>query len=173
VKYLAVAGLLFLYGDQRCPPRLYWKAHAALPALDLPGAKHVRLQPSELKTYRPLAEYLQTHCDTFVTYPGFNSLYFWTGKTPPTDFNVAEIMSLSEHDQNEVVVALKRAKRPLIVLNEQRLPWVAESEVLGEGPIARFIRDECREVTRLGHFRILAPKATAQESETASAPPLS
>jgi hypothetical protein len=167
VKYLTLVGLLFLYGGQWCPPLRYWNAHASLPSLDLPGARHVRLPLASLETYRPLTEYLQTHCDTFVTYPGLNSLYFWTGKPPPTQFNVAEIMLLSEHDQNQVVAALKRAKRPLIVLNEQRL-FVEESDVLGHGPIAAFVHDHCREINRLGHFRILAPEPTTSNQSSGS-----
>jgi hypothetical protein len=167
-KYLAFAGLLFLFGGQWCPPFRCWKIHAELPALDLPGARHVRLPAAYLEAYHPLTDYLRTHCDTFVTYPGFNSLHFWTGKFPPTHFNASEVMLLSEHDQGQVVAALKKAKRPLIVLSDQRLPFVAESEVLGDGPLSRFIHDDCREVKRVGHFRILAPKVTAPETDTAS-----
>ena len=66
--------------------------------------------------YRELARYLERECDTFVTYPGFNSLYFWTGKRPPTHLNSTGWGQLSHPQQERILASLRQAQRPLLVV---------------------------------------------------------
>jgi hypothetical protein len=167
-KYLIFASLMYFFGAKWCSPLGCWYTRSSLVSLGLPGARHLRMGGADVKNYRELTEYVGTHCDSFVTFGGLNSIYFWTDKPPLTRFNFAEVMLLSDRDQDIVATALKNSKRSLVVINERRLPFVAESDVLGAGPLARFIREECHEVKRLGPFRILAPKAKAPETTTAS-----
>jgi hypothetical protein len=135
-----------------------WRAYVSVPSLELPGARYLRLDESQTLEYRTLAEYLRTECDTFVVIPGLNSLYFWTGKTPPTYHIInGETILPSEREQNRIIAALRTAKHSVVVINEQGLRFGTPCERLAKSPLGGFLRNECREVKSLGGFRILAP----------------
>jgi hypothetical protein len=72
-------------------------------------------------------------------------------------------MLLGERQQEQIIAALTSARRPLIVINEQRLLSLPDSTVIGTGPLAHFIQDDCLEVTRLNGCRILAPARRAED----------
>ncbi len=160
LKMVALVGLLYLFLTQWCNPVKCWRAYAFQVPLDLPGDHLHRLSAHQAYTYRLLTSYLQSHCDVFLTYPGLNSLYFWTGKLPPACISLnGEGVLPSERQQIQILAALQQARRPLIVINEQRLPGAKDSESLARTPLGYFLREKCQEVTRLGEFCILAPRA--------------
>lgn len=150
IKMLVLAGLLYHFTVHWCNPLSSWRYYASVPPLGLRGAEYLRLPGSQVDTYRALAQYIETECDTFITIPGLNSLYFWTGKTPPAHFIVSEVVLLSDDQQGQVVAALKKARHPLIVMNEG-----AGSFSAGAGPLTNLISQQCREIKRIGSFRIL------------------
>jgi hypothetical protein len=158
-KGLVLTGLLYLFVVEWCRPVARWRAYASVPPLGLPGAHYLRLGEFQSEQYRKLAEYVRAQCDTFVTIPGLNSLYFWTGKTPPTYFNISGEGGMpNDRQQDQIVAALRRAKRPLVVESEIKWPsWIRVGGAKA-GPLPLFIADEYREVARLADFRILAPK---------------
>ena len=136
-----------------------WRHYAAVPPLDLRGAHLVRPDPAQANTYRMLTQYIQTECDTFVALPGLNSLYFWTDKRPPTYINISgEGVMPSDSQQDQIIAAMRRARRPLALESETK--W-APGVIMGDtkkGPLPLFISSEYREIQRLARFRILAPK---------------
>jgi hypothetical protein len=67
---------------------------------------------------------------------------------------------LSDKEQEAIINALRASRRPLILINEGSLNIMIGKEVK-DGPLSRFMSDECGEVKRLGKFRILAPKHKA------------
>ncbi|HEX4826271.1 MAG TPA: hypothetical protein VFV19_18370 [Candidatus Polarisedimenticolaceae bacterium] len=56
-------------------------------SLELPGAERIRLPEVTAKDYGRLVRNLRERCDSFVTFPGTNSLYLWAQKEPATSFN--------------------------------------------------------------------------------------
>lgn len=159
VQVLVLTSMLYLFVVEWCRPLALWRTYVSVPSLGLPGARYLRLDEYQSQKYRALAEYLRTQCDTFVVIPGLNSLYFWAGKTPPTYFNICgEGVMPSDRQQDQIVAALRRAKRPLVVESEIRWPsWIRVGDAKA-GPLPLFIANEYREVARLADFRILAPK---------------
>jgi hypothetical protein len=138
-------------------PLEHWRYYVAAPPLDLRGAHLIRANPADASTYRMLTKYIQTECDTFVALPGLNSLYFWSGKRPPTYLNICgEGIMPSDYAQGRIVAALRMAKRPLIVQRETKWAPGIRAGDMTKGELPSFIRDECREVTSLGKFHILA-----------------
>jgi hypothetical protein len=159
VHGLVLGGLLQLFVVQ-C--RWRWADYASLPPLGLRGAHYLHLPDPQAETYRALAQYLETECDTFIATPLLNSLYLWTDKPPPTWFNVNGSGIPSGADQQaQVVAALHRIKRPLILVRESRVPYLLGVQPGAQGPLVRYMREDCREIERLGGFRILAPKRSA------------
>jgi hypothetical protein len=136
---------------------LSWRYYQSVPPLGLRGARLLRLPNDQADDYRVLTRYLETESDAFITIPGLNSLYFWTGQTPPTYFNVSEVVLLNDRQQAQVMAALQKAVRPRIVVNES-----AVSNVTLLGPLGRLLREHCRELKRFGRFRVLEPEQTAR-----------
>ncbi len=106
-----------------------------------------------------LVDYLKTEADTFVVFPGLNSLYFWTEKKPPTYFNITgEGVLPSSAQQTEIVAALRNARRPIVI--ERDIYWPAGLRIgkVQGGPLSLFVRENFDQIATLGSFRILAPK---------------
>ena len=108
--------------------------------LGLPGASRLRLPADQVYKLRWLAERVRDDCDTFVTLPGFSSLYFWTGKTPPTSLNTGAWMRmLNDRQQAEVVRALDDYPRVVAVRNWAVAEIFLRDRELPPGPLVRYI----------------------------------
>ena len=111
-----------------------------------------------VQRYQALAQYLQGNCDTFITCPGINDFYFWTGKRPPTHLNPTTISILTAQQQEQIVAALQRAEKPLIVILES---IVNDPGRRGSGSIRvllQALRDEYVEVRHIPPFKIYGLK---------------
>lgn len=151
--------LLTVFSMKWCEPMLKWREYEAKQPLDLPGCHYRRIAPANAIQYRKLAEFLETRSDTFFIFPGLNSMYFWTDKKPPTYFNVGgEGIMPTEPQQVEVVEALERAKRSLVVLREMDWPFGRAHGELKAGPLADFVRNGCYQIAAFAQFKILAPR---------------
>lgn len=173
---VAFLGLFaFLWCDLFATKRHY----ASLTPLDLPGSRLVRADVPTVQSYRALAEYLETNCDTFLISPGINSFYFWARKRPPTHLNVTTFSILTAEQEARFLAALNRARRPLIVVVEGTLtavgrdnrPVIVASEETAptakasgpetSGPLRPFLRalrDDYVEIHRIPPFSIYGPK---------------
>jgi hypothetical protein len=155
---LVVIGLLFLFANTWCQPQVWRARYLSYEPLALSGSARIRLEPSLVAMYQPLMKYLQAECDTFVTYPGFNSFYFWTGKRPPTQCNSTGWGQLTLAQQEQILAALRQSPRPLLVVHEYMMrSWGAEGPPQIR-PLVRCVREEGREVQRIGPFVIYALK---------------
>ena len=154
---LLLASLLYLFADQWCNPVSAGRYYRSVPPLGLRGCKHLRLPPEDVDVYRTLTHFLETECDTFITVPGMESLYFWTGKWPPTYLNASTALVMNRNQQTQVIAALGKARRPLIVLREAGGIYSFTPDT---GPLGTLISQQCREIERIGRFRILEPQWT-------------
>lgn len=162
--------LLAIFSLKWCNPTHVWREYQAKQSMDLPGCHYRRIDSAEAIQYRKLAEFLKTNSDTFYIFPGLNSMYFWTDKRPPTYFkDSGEGILPTEPHQLEVVEALKRANRPLMVLRRGTGLDGTAPEELKEGPLADFVREEYYQIGafQIGanvKFKILAPKLPSKAS---------
>ena len=82
--------------------RLYYEgAYRARHELRLPGASRIRLLSHEVQLLHWLAGTIKANCTAFVSVPGFNSLYPWTGLSPLTSMNAGTWMSLLPQEEQE------------------------------------------------------------------------
>ena len=160
-KTLVFTSLLYLFAAQWCTPFAQWRYYASLSPLDLPGAHYLHIPAYQADGYRELTDYVEREGDTFITVPSPQSLYFWTHKVPPTYLSAS----------GEVIAALRRAKRPLIIINDGKLMINERKAELprSAGPIAKdplvvFVDDTFVEIKRLGSYRILAPKTVTMSA---------
>lgn len=147
--------------------------YSALPRLDLRGSALVRSDAQTVQIYQSLARYLEANCDTFITCPGMNSFYFWTAKPPPTHLNPTTLSILTAAQQRQIMDALRRAERPLIVILESIVRDPGRRGSASIRVLLQAIRDEYVEVHDLPPFKIYAPKRSraAQPSPPATGNP--
>lgn len=146
-------------------PRL--RAHYASTApLELPGTRLVRLNPAFNALYVALAEHLKQESDVFVTYPGFHSLYFWTGMAPPTHYNTTVWQLLSNEQQAAIVGQLRLYARPRIMLIKDPRPYWRSLDPAVLRPFERLVVDEYDDAAIIGPIVILAPRSDAQRGGT-------
>jgi hypothetical protein len=145
-------------------PNLRPRVAPASTALGLPGSDRVLVSPQDAAKLRWITQSLRAHCDTFVTEPGLNSYYIWTGMDPPTGLNAGMWMVLlDERQQQRVVDALGRSPRPCVVRDlALTRTWTGVSPipraVLDARPLARHIDREFVPVSALGGLELMLPK---------------
>jgi len=116
--------------------------------LGLPGTEWVRDTPQQVVQLRQLTHILSTRCGTFLTQPGMNSFYFFTGKDPPTRLNVGLWnVHLTEAQQQRVVDRLVSMPPPVCVLRLDGVVW--------DTPLGRYVRDEFEPVLASPPFDLL------------------
>jgi hypothetical protein len=158
---LVVVALLCIFSNAWCKLPALRSHYASLPVLDLPGSRHVRFDLETTAMYRKLAEYLEKECDTFVTYPGFNSLYFWAGKHPPTHLNSTGWGQLTHRQQEQILGSLRQARRPLLVVVAAAVESWRNGAPERIRPLVRTVQEDYREIDRIGRFIVFAPRRAA------------
>jgi hypothetical protein len=119
--------------------------------VNFPGAKPIRMAPDLATKYTMLVRKLTASCDSFITWPGVNSLYFWTGMEPPTHLNATEWSKmLNDEQQQEVIRKFSVYPHSCAV--------VRHDENLGQNqlPLVAYIANNFHEVERIGDFILMA-----------------
>ena len=143
-----------------------WRQGQGLPFY---GASRVRLQPSTTGVFADVVTQLRTRCDSFLTLPGLNSFYLWTGMDPPTGLNATSWMYLLDAEQQQRVVdAAKPVRRLCALRNDEALEfWVnqgpppkrlAVRKPLPRRPLLRFVTEEFETFARIGPYRVMLRK---------------
>lgn len=155
---LLLVALLWAFANAWCRLPVVRREYAALPALGLPGSERVHMDAESTEMYRALAAFLRDKCDTFVTYPGINSLYFWTGKQPPTHLNSTGWGQLSHAQQGAILKALFDSPRPMLAVVAAAADSWSTDAPPQIAPLIRCVREDCREAVRIGRFIVFVPK---------------
>jgi hypothetical protein len=102
--------------------------------LGLPGAESIRVPAEQAALYQFLVGTLRARCRTFVTQPGLNSFYLFTGMEPPTRANTTVwMLLLSDAQQEQIVERLVETPAPVCALRRQRRVYTT--------PLARYIEE--------------------------------
>ena len=165
---LAGVALLFVFTHAWCKLPDLRREYARLLPLDLPGSRWVRMNEELTALNQALARYLSAECDTFVSYPGINSLYFWADKRPPTQINSTGWGQLSFAQQEKILSSLRTTPRSKLVVTEAMMQSWGTPYADPIRPLVRFVTEECLPVKRIGRCLIFELKSSAQLS---AAPP--
>jgi hypothetical protein len=103
-------------------------SHSRVP-FNLPQTTWRRADEEHVALYRWLSLNLAKLSDTFVTEPGINSLYLWSGKDPPTTYNTTHWMTMfSPARQTEIVEAVNAHPHACAVRkNQLTRNWLSRS----------------------------------------------
>ena len=113
--------------------------YQALTPLSLPGSARVRLRPDDVHIYRDITASLSRDCDTFISMPGLNSFYFWTGQDPPAGFDSSSWMIFyDEERQQRIVAQLTTHKSPCVLYNALINDERSGGRDIEHGPLVRY-----------------------------------
>ena len=128
--------------------------------LGLPGSRLIRLPEERVRTIRAVAQNLRDSCDTYLSFPGLNSYYFWSEKEPPTGYNVGNWMYLlSDHQQAELVNGLGRFKRPCLLIDRPTLENWMRGRALGSS-ITRYANHKYQYLTTVYDHELWVKRET-------------
>jgi len=109
------------------------------------GATKIRLPAEQAAEYSRLVQAVRQNCTQFLTYPGFNSLYLWTGFRPPTGLNTTIWMKLLDSSAQSRIVRAVRGDRGLcVVRNQSQINLWLKSQAPPRRPLVRFIEANFR-----------------------------
>ena len=131
--------------------------------LNLAGATRLRLPEKNVVTYNFLVENIKSDCDTFVSMPGINSLYFWAQKKPPTTYNTTAWMTLLDDEQQKAVVeSLKTERRVCAVYHPQLTQNGLRERDLSSFPLSGYILNNFSVRGEINQYRFMMPNDSLQ-----------
>jgi hypothetical protein len=156
-----VIGALFvawLFPEMNSNFRYHRQAYRGGEPLPFPNAMRIHLPADQVASYTWLVHEIETRCPSgFYGFPGLNSLYFWSGKEPPSDFNTARIdwtFLLTKQEQERVVDRLRPSKGFCLVRNQGKATGWSGGNPL-DGPLAAFFSRGFEPVATRGDVEIL------------------
>jgi hypothetical protein len=133
---------------------LWRQLYTTLVPLELPGAMRLHLPRAMAEQLRTLTQTLRERADTFLCIPGFGSLYFWTGKDPPTLDVIDNDMAFYSEERPAAVLsalsALLEHQRPVIVHFKSPFPPYP--------PLEQRLSQEFEPLMQIGRYQLLVPR---------------
>lgn len=122
----------------------------------VPGAESVRLPAQTATQLRLLVAAVDRDCSSFVTFPGMNSFYIWTGEDPPIPMRVEVWWLFLDSDAQQSIVQQLASKPRLCVIKNQRVidMWSAGHQVPST-PLVDFIDRQFAHDSSYGDYELL------------------
>jgi hypothetical protein len=124
--------------------------------LGLPGAASVRLSVKQTTQLRALVAAIDRDCSSFMTLPGMNSFYLWTGQEPPTDIR-GEVwwLTLANADQQSIVRQLEPRPRLCVVKNQKLVDFWAQGRQVPNRALVNYIDQSFVDDGSYGDYQLL------------------
>ena len=149
--------------------------YAARPSLDLPGARRVHVEPQTAAKYQRAVAWIRRDCDSLLSLPGLNSLYFWSQKAPPTHKNPGAWMTLlDDAAQREKIDRVASDLRACVVRDRAIAEFWNQGRDVSHRPLVRFIDESFHTVAMSGSLELMVRNDRNWEpAEEAAARPAS
>ena len=160
VRWVAVAafGLAFTLSAGLWPVAL-WHEYQNSTALALPGTRLVRVDKRTASTLKALTREVKHNCDTFYSAPGFDSLYVFTGLTPPTGLLTNHAGVLNTNEQTELagqIAAVHDSGKRMCIVRDLTAFAAWERSSYGRGPLGAAVAPYDRVVGKAGSYTVSA-----------------
>lgn len=128
-------------------------------SLGLRGSSWMELPRPEVDGFRNLTHYLERNCSTFISAPGFDTLYTWTHEPPPLGLLVDDWMyGVSAAEQRTVVQKLQNQPRVCGVINRRILHFWQDGRPLPPSPVLDYLAHDYVRVREFEGFEVLLRK---------------
>jgi hypothetical protein len=125
----------------------------------LSGAESVRIPAQQAMQLRQLVAAIDSGCSSFITFPGMNSIYIWTGQEPPSDLRYGVWwLTPDPVDQQAVVLQLKGQSRLCVVKNQALIDFWAQGRPVRSQPVVDFIDGSFVPSATFGDYELLLRK---------------
>jgi hypothetical protein len=125
-------------------------------SLEIAGSERLHLPAADASQYEQVVALLQANCDSFLTLPGENSFYVWSGIDPPTGYNAPNWMLLfDESTQQAVVDAADRSDRLCLVRQPILASLLPQGRPIPQRPLYRFVQTGFEPVETIGFYDLL------------------
>src|SRR4029077_84142 len=125
----------------------------------LRGAESVRMPAQQATQLRQLVAAIDSGCSSFVTFPGMNSLYIWTGQESPSDLRYGVWWLIPDAaDQQAIVKKLEGQPRLCVVKNQTLIDFWAQGRPVPSQPVVDFIVSSFVPDATFGDYELLVRK---------------
>jgi hypothetical protein len=125
-------------------------------SLQIAGSERLHLPAGDAAQYEQVVALLRANCDSFLTYPGENSFYVWSGLDPPTGFNAPNWMQLfDEPTQQAVVSAASKFDRLCLVRQPYLASLLPQGRPIPQRPLYRFVQTGFEPDETIGFYDLL------------------
>lgn len=124
--------------------------------LDLPGSHLLRLSAEQAQNIRSVVVAIDANCSSFITDPGMDSFYVWTGQDPPSSMRYG-LWWLSLDDQHQQSIVDQVSDKPgLCVVRNQKVNelW-AQGRHIPQRPLVNFIDGSFSVQGTFGDYEVL------------------
>lgn len=126
----------------------------------LRGAQLVRMPVKQGAQLRQIVAAIDSHCSSFITFPGMNSMYIWTGQEPPSDLRYGVWwLTPDPVDQQAVVRQLEGRSRLCVVKNQNLIDFWAQGRPVPPQPVVDFIDSSFVPSGTFGDYQLLVRKS--------------
>jgi hypothetical protein len=135
-------------------------SYATAVPLDLPGARRVRVDELRVAQLHELSAALRDRCKTFVTLPGMNSLYLYSGLPAPEELSSTWMLYFTADEQQRVVDRLRVTPGVCAVFKPDLLQFwdqFTEGRGIPDRPLVRYIEDEFHPVRNFEGYYLEVP----------------
>jgi hypothetical protein len=129
------------------------------PALPFAGAGDIHLAPEQVDEYAQAVDFIERNCSNFIGYPNVNSLYLWSGITPPRPSAPgAWVAALDDKGQARILRQLHATPRPCVLRNEKVAGMWLSGKEPPDTPLAHYINEDFETAGQVGQFELQLPK---------------
>jgi hypothetical protein len=118
--------------------------------LGLPGAARIRLPEETANSLGRLVRNLRSQCDTFVSFPGMNSLYLWARMEPPTAYNATFWPNMLDGVEQHAVARSIDAKPRACFVVDLRAQEIFDG--VGYSPLATYLHQSFHSAGAMGPY---------------------
>ena len=137
-------------------------AYQAGVPLGLPGAQLMRMPADRAADLRSIVTALDQRCATFITYPGMNSFYIWTGTKPPTEVrSELWMITFDASKQQSLVDRLARLPGLCVVKDQRQLDFWTHGQPVADRPLIRYIDDSFTIGAASGEYQLLVRRTAS------------
>jgi hypothetical protein len=129
--------------------------------LGLAGAQSMRMPANRSADLRAVVAAIDQRCATFITYPGMNSFYVWSGKKPPTEVRSENWMiTFDAGQQQSLVDRLAGVPGLCVVKNQRQVEFWTRGQPVADRPLIRYIDDAFTVAAVSGDYQVLVRRTT-------------